>query len=118
MASLILSASMENVIAWLEKKKIPRIVSTILVYIVLVCLIAGLMYIILPPLFQNVLSLAGDLPTMLKSNATSRFFKNYLPFINNKSLLTNVFTTDNTVNYVGNLVRIFQKWHWACLTFY
>ena len=46
---------------------------------------------------------------MLKSNATSRFFKNYLPFINNKSLLTNVFTTDNTVNYVGNLVKNFSK---------
>ncbi len=105
MASLILSASMENIIAWFELKKIPRIFSAILVYILLVCIIVGLVYIIAPPLFQNILSLTSELPEILKSNATTKFFKNYLPFINNKSLLTNTFSTDNTLNYVGNLVK-------------
>lgn len=105
MASLILSASMENIINWFESKKIPRIFSAISVYILLIFIIVGLVYIIFPPLFQNILSLTGELPTMLKSSTTSRFFKNYLPFINNKSLLTNAFTTDNTFSYVGNLVK-------------
>jgi len=109
MASLILSASMENIIAWLEAKKIPRILSTIMVYVLLVCLIVGLLYIILPPLLQNILSLSGELPTMLKSSATSKFFKSYLPFINNKSLLNNVFTVDNAASYVGNIVKNFSR---------
>lgn len=109
MASLILSASMENIINWFETRKIPRFISTILVYIVLVCIIVGLVYIIFPPLFQNILSLSGELPAMLKSSTTSKFFKNYLPFINNKSLLTNALTTDNTVGYVGNLVKNLSK---------
>jgi len=90
LASLILSASMENLINWLEIKKIPRILSVIVVYIGLIMVMAGFMYIILPPLFQNISNLLNDLPDIVQSQPVADFFKNNLPFIKIDSLLTNI----------------------------
>ena len=85
LAALILSASIENLIHWFEIKKIPRILSVILVYIILVFTIGGLLYIIVPPLFQNISNLVNDLPIMLKSKATTNFLQTYLPFLSNQN---------------------------------
>lgn len=102
-ASLILSASVENVINWFENKKIPRVVSVILVYVILVLTILGLLYIIVPPLFQNISNLLTDLPETLESKPVSTFLKTYLPFINSKTWLTNVLNAEN----IGNLWKNF-----------
>jgi len=107
-ASLILAASMENIINWLEKKKIHRIISTILVYIFLIFAITGLLYIVLPPLFENISALFSKLPETIQSTSIISFFEKYLPFINSENLLNNVFTNDSALGYVGNLVKNFS----------
>gem|GEM_PF-4678404 len=108
LASLILSASMENLINWLEIKKIPRILSVIVVYIGLIMVMAGFMYIILPPLFQNISNLLNDLPDIVQSQPVADFFKNNLPFIKIDNLLTNIFNIDSLVNYVGGVAKNFS----------
>lgn len=103
MASLILSASVENVINWFETKKIPRVVSVILVYIILILTILGLLYIIVPPLFQNISNLVSDLPETLESKPVNAFLKTYLPFVNSQTWLTNILNAEN----IGNLWKNF-----------
>lgn len=106
-ASLILSASVEHLITWFEDKKIPRILSVILVYVILIFTIGLLLYIIVPPLFQNISNLVNDLPLMLKSKPTANFLQTYLPFLSNQNWLSNVLNTENTISYVGNIWKNF-----------
>lgn len=103
LASLILSASVENIIVWFEKRKIPRVLSTVLVYIILICTVAGLLYIIVPPLLQNIINLTNDLPSMVQSQTINEFLQKYLPFLKNQSWINNVFNAENTANYVGSI---------------
>lgn len=109
LASLILSASVENAIHWLEIRKIPRVISAILVYIVLVLSILGLLYIIIPPLLQNIFNFISNLPVMLSSKNTINFLQSYLPFINVENVLSNLFTADNIVNYITNIWKNFSN---------
>ncbi len=103
LASLILAASVENIIVWFEKRKIPRILSAVLVYVILTCTIAGLLYIIVPPLLQNIINLTNDLPSVLQSQTVNEFLQTYLPFLKNQSWINNVFNAENTANYVGGI---------------
>jgi predicted PurR-regulated permease PerM len=63
----------------------------------------GLLYIIIPPLFQNISNLVTDLPETLESKPISTFLKTYLPFINSKAGLINVLNAEN----IGNLWKNF-----------
>jgi predicted PurR-regulated permease PerM len=103
LASLILSASLENIIVWFERKKIPRILSTTLVYIILTCTVGALLYIIVPPLLQNIINLTNDLPSVLQSQTINEFLQTYLPFLKNQSWINNIFNVENTANYVGSI---------------
>lgn len=101
----ILAASLENFVKFFTKRKIPRLVAVLLVYFMVGTAIGGILYIITPPLVQNIATLMENLPGIIKSKEASTFFKNYLPFINNKNLLSTLFSTDNTVNYISNLAK-------------
>lgn len=108
LASLIISSSMENLINWLEIKKIPRVLSAIMVYIILIGVITAFMYIILPPLFQNISNLANDLPDIIQSQPVSDFLKTYLPFLNADNLMANMISQGSVINYVGGVAKNFS----------
>lgn len=46
--SIVISSALDPLISWLEKKKIPRVISALGIFILLILLIAILLYIILP----------------------------------------------------------------------
>lgn len=46
--ALIISAALDPIVSWLEKRKIPRILSTLVLYIILIFLIALIAYVVIP----------------------------------------------------------------------
>ncbi len=46
--SIVISSALDPVISWAEKKRIPRVLSTLLIFIFLIVLVAVLLYIIVP----------------------------------------------------------------------
>jgi len=67
--SIVISSALDPIVSWFEKKKIPRVLSTLLIFIFLVLLVAILLYIIVPValtemnVFIDVLSKA-DIPVL------------------------------------------------------
>jgi len=108
LASLILSSSMENLINWLEHRKIPRILSAVVVYIILIGVLAGFISIVLPPLIQNIANLTNDLPEIIQSQPVSKFFKNYLPFVDANNLIENIVNPGSLLSYIGGVAKNFS----------
>jgi predicted PurR-regulated permease PerM len=92
----------------LEVKKIPRVLSAIAVYIVLIGIMAGFIYVILPPLLQNIANLANDLPDMIQSQPVAEFFRNYLPFIDTNNLMDSILNPGSLLGYVGGVAKNFS----------
>ena len=58
--AIIISAALDNSVSWMEKKKIPRVIGTLGIYIVLVVAIALLLYAIVPVALSELHILLKD----------------------------------------------------------
>ncbi|TSC91838.1 MAG: hypothetical protein CEN92_193 [Candidatus Berkelbacteria bacterium Licking1014_96] len=75
---LIIVASFSPLVDWAQKHKIPRLLSTILIFIFLFGIIFLLGYLILPPLVNQVIDLANDIPQYASQhNLSFESVKNY-----------------------------------------
>jgi len=54
--SIVISSALDPIITWLEKRKIPRVLSTLAIFVFLILLIAILLYIILPVALTEISS--------------------------------------------------------------
>ena len=59
--AIVISSALDPIVSWLEKKRIPRILSTLGIYIVLLLFIALLAYAILPIALSELNNLLGHL---------------------------------------------------------
>lgn len=66
LAALIIAAAFDAPISWLERKKIPRLLGTILIYSAILLILAGLLYLLLPPLANELKALGNNLPVYLE----------------------------------------------------
>jgi predicted PurR-regulated permease PerM len=63
--SVIIAAAVDSPIDWLTRHKIKRVFSVAIVYILLIAIFAFLIYLIVPPLAGQLVSLATELPDYL-----------------------------------------------------
>ena len=101
LAALLLSTSLEKLIKFWEKKHVPRIVSTSVVYMGMLFVIGLILYVVLPPFLQNVYKLINDLPSILKVETNSAMFKLLGPIAKSQNLietfLSNSYSIDGVV---------------------
>ncbi|MAG44478.1 hypothetical protein CL633_01155 [bacterium] len=64
--SLVLVAALNPPVEWLEKRKIPRILSTILIFFLAIGIFSVSVYIIVPPLAQQLSSLTHNIPELIQ----------------------------------------------------
>ncbi len=64
--ALLLTAALRPTIAWLEKKKIPRILSVSIIYLTLFGIILLTILLIIPPINKQVAQLAQNFPSYLE----------------------------------------------------
>jgi len=64
--SAIFAAAFHGPVSWLEKRHIPRLLGTAFVYIILFFIIALIVYLIFPPLANEVWNLATNFPSYIE----------------------------------------------------
>ncbi len=61
--AVILAAAVGPLVNWLVKKKIPRLISVLIIYIILLAVVSLLIVLFLPPITAQIHNLAVDFPT-------------------------------------------------------
>jgi len=79
--AFIISSSLKPAVNFLEKKKIPRPVSSILVFLVFLMVIYSLFGLIIPPLLKEIITLLKNFPLIIKSVLTNYNLETNLDFI-------------------------------------
>ncbi len=69
--ALIFASAVDPWVDWLEKKKIPRGVSILLIYLILFTVIASVIYLIIPPIVQETAELGNNLPRYLEKTVST-----------------------------------------------
>lgn len=60
--ALIIVSAINPIVTWLQKKKLPRIFGVLFVYIIGLLILSTIVYIVVPPLAQEVRDLSKNLP--------------------------------------------------------
>lgn len=60
--ALVLVAALNPLVEWLEKRKIPRLLSTVLIFLLTIGLFAVSIYLIIPPLAEQLTALGRNIP--------------------------------------------------------
>jgi len=62
----IIFAALSPVVEWLNTKKIPRIISVLIIYLLVIGAIVGASFIIIPPLVNQIKELSENLPQIIE----------------------------------------------------
>ena len=65
--TLIIVAALSPVVKYLEKSGFPRGVAVVLLFVILLSLVGGLFYLVVPPVITELGGLAGNLPELVES---------------------------------------------------
>jgi predicted PurR-regulated permease PerM len=72
--SLVLSSALEPTVAWMEKKKVPRFLGVISIYLFLFLAVSLVFYLLIPPIIDQVRELATNFPTYFEKVIRSLSF--------------------------------------------
>lgn len=76
--SLIFASAIDPWVDWMQSKKVPRSVSVLLIYIVLLSIVSLTVYLIIPPIVKEVSQLSQDYPRYVdKAMSGLNILKNY-----------------------------------------
>lgn len=71
--SLVLASAINPWVDWFQRKKIPRGLSVIFIYSVAIGAIASVVYLLIPPIFEQIQELSSSFPRIVE-NISSGFF--------------------------------------------
>lgn len=64
--SLVIASGIEPAAVWFQKKRIPRILAVVLVYVMAFSFLGGMFYLIVPTTFKEITSFSDNLPAYLE----------------------------------------------------
>lgn len=82
--ALVIVAALNPLVGWLQKRKIPRILSTLLIFLTGLGLLGIVIYLLVPPLIEQIGALAGNLPQYLNKlpfDLRADYLQNFLATI-------------------------------------
>ncbi|MFO0704542.1 MAG: AI-2E family transporter [Candidatus Andersenbacteria bacterium] len=62
--SLILASAIDPIVDWLQKRRIPRAISVLAIFLLLVGAIAGIVTLLIPPIAEQISALAHQVPQL------------------------------------------------------
>jgi len=71
--SLVLASAFNPWVDWLQRKRIPRALSILFIYLVAFAVITEVVYLLIPPIIEQVQELSSNLPRIVE-NISSGFF--------------------------------------------
>jgi predicted PurR-regulated permease PerM len=89
LTAIVISSAVEPGIMWFEKKKFPRIIGVIAIYLLVVLLVAILFLSIIPIFLQDISGVVSSIPTYLNQISSyfpildDSFLQGYVPILQN-----------------------------------
>jgi len=107
--AIIISAAVDGPIDWLQKRRLKRIVGVIIIYLIFFSIIGLALYLILPPLADQVGRLAKELPNLLEKLGVAVQTWQIKYHYNFEKLLTNFgeYLQSATKNILATTINIF-----------
>jgi len=103
LTSVIIASSVEPGTKWLIKRKIPRILSVLTIYVGVIMIMATLMYFFVPPLISDTSQFVNSLPQYIESLTISAGEFNTIPAVQDfMSNLSTTFKDAGLLSSVGN----------------
>ena len=87
-AAIIFAAALEPSVSWLHKRKIPRTISILLIYLVVIALLVLTVRLLIPPVVEQVQGLYTDFPVYSEKIAT--WFSEFRDYSAESGFLDNV----------------------------
>jgi len=76
--SVVIASGVEPAARWFQKYKVPRVLAVIFVYLIAFSILGFMFYLVIPPIFSELSSLASSVPSYLnrpfESGAIGKFF--------------------------------------------
>jgi predicted PurR-regulated permease PerM len=69
--SIVIAAAVDGPVSWLQRRRVPRFLGVIFIYLVVILILALLMTLVVPPLAQQVKQLAGSFPEFVDKTETA-----------------------------------------------
>jgi len=111
-AALFLSLGIDPAVSWLEKRKFPRWAAILTVLVVVIGVLVGLVFAVVPVVVDQVNNLIGTLPDFIATVTTSDFIpdvqKNLPSFIELQTIIDNAgdYLTSNAGKIGGGLLNV------------
>ncbi len=67
LTSIVIASAIDPVATWFNKKRIPRVLSVLLVYVISFVIIFIILFFFIPPIFQDLGQIIGNLPVQINS---------------------------------------------------
>lgn len=119
--SLIFSSAIDPWVDWLQKRKIPRGVSMIAIYILVFLIISLLVYLIIPPIIEQSVQLAKNFPAIFEKIISGfNWLKKYSAANSVLETIKSNFGTisSNLQNAAGGVYSTISKFFGSIFTFF
>lgn len=99
LSAVVLAAALEPGTDWLTKKGVPRVLAVVLIYLLVLFVLFGVVYFLLPPLLGDIINFTSNLPGYLESLQDFTFLS-----FNLSDSVSQAFPSAATIPNVSNMV--------------
>lgn len=104
LASVVIASAVEPGARYFMKYKIPRVISVMLVYLIAIAVFAGLLFIFLPPLIEDLASLPEAIPAFVSTFTDSTRFEQFPALSSAIETATQQVTSLDIVSKIGQTI--------------
>ncbi|MFH1979221.1 MAG: AI-2E family transporter [Patescibacteria group bacterium] len=77
--SIVIASAIEPATNWFEKKRVPRTISVIFIYVVVFSLLGGVFYLVVPTFFSELSTFVVSVPQYLQNPTQFQSFFDFIP---------------------------------------
>lgn len=107
--SVVLASGIEPAAKWFQKFRIPRVPAVILVYLIAFSILGMMFYLVIPPIFSELSSLATNIPSYINKPLEISAVREFLPQLPQSISHLLVSFAENAREFIGKLsIGFFQ----------
>lgn len=77
--SVVLASGVEPAVAWFQRRKLPRVIAAVLVYLIAFSVFGLTFYLVIPPVVSDLSDLTVNIPTYLEKPFAIKVIHDFLP---------------------------------------
>ncbi|MFA4890400.1 MAG: AI-2E family transporter [Candidatus Paceibacterota bacterium] len=77
--SIVIASGVEPAAAWFQKRRVPRVLAVIIIYLVAFLTLGFMFYLVIPPVFSELSDLSANIPTYLEKPFQMKTIHEFLP---------------------------------------